>query len=230
MTSRFWSRTEPWPAAVGKPRLSLELAECLPVEWVVGRLRPGREVEAVAAVLGCGYPSLVVVEAPGWRPGLVPFLEDVSRASAGQLKVLLLTRNEQWLPYLRTQLAETSASVLEPIAHFPIGPVGTVEDLLRWFTHAATVFARGRRVPLVPDRGPRPGTMLGEVLAWTLVAARVAGATQEQDAAQWLGEPLLAPSTDEFRPQPMILEIGSDGIWPHPAGGHDSGAEIGLPR
>jgi hypothetical protein len=57
------------PAAVGKTRLSLEFAKSVPADWVAGRLRNGRESDAMAAIMACGDPTLILVETPGWRPG-----------------------------------------------------------------------------------------------------------------------------------------------------------------
>ncbi|RZT17467.1 anaphase-promoting complex subunit 5 [Kribbella sp. VKM Ac-2569] len=164
------------PPGIGKTRLALEFAASPPDGWLAGRLRTAREASSVAAILACGEPTVVVVETGGWRSGLLPFLEDAARASGSQLKILLIARNLAWLPYLKSQLAETSAAIVTDAAQLHVEPVGSGDDLLRWYRHARQVFASdqatGQFASSRPAHPLQPGTSMGELLARALVAAR----------------------------------------------------------
>ena len=103
---------------MGKTRLMLRWASTLPEGWVGGRLRSGA-LGVVDVVTACDEPMLIIVEAPGRRPELARLLEDVDRVTAGRVKVLLVTRYDEWLPFLREQVAEDSARIVRSARLFP---------------------------------------------------------------------------------------------------------------
>jgi hypothetical protein len=87
------------PAGVGKTRLTIQLAIALKASWVIGRLRPGA-VGAIRAVIDCSEPTLVVVEANGWRPEIAAILDDLAELNTAHqhpVKLLLISRHRDWL-------------------------------------------------------------------------------------------------------------------------------------
>lgn len=103
------------PAGVGKTRLTIQLATALKASWVTGRLRASA-VDAIRAVIGCSEPTLVVIEANGWRPEIAAVLDDLAeldRAHQHGVKLLLVSRHRDWLPYLRSQVRADTAALID---------------------------------------------------------------------------------------------------------------------
>jgi tetratricopeptide (TPR) repeat protein len=134
---------------VGKTRLTVEIAAAAApggwlAGWTVGRLRPGRESDALAAVRDGDGPVLVVVEAAAAGPGLPAFLASVQTMPAStRIRVLLVSRSELWVTAIRLELPETACAVLDDAVPLRLQRVGDRDDMVRWYTEAVEAFSGG---------------------------------------------------------------------------------------
>jgi tetratricopeptide (TPR) repeat protein len=190
------------PAGVGKTRLTIQLATVLKASWVIGRLRRGA-IGAIRAVIDCSEPTLVVVEANGWRPEIAGILDDLAELDSAHqypVKLLLVSRHRDWLTYLRSKVRADTAALIDAAKPLQVESVGGPEDLLRWYREAVVTFADllGRPTQPKAAHGPPTGTTFGDLLslAYTAVVtsntgaalstvAEVADVLAEQERRQW---------------------------------------------
>lgn len=62
------------PAGTGKTRLVTQFALDRPAQWITGWLSAGRGADAVAAIVACGDPALILVDDADQRPDLAALL------------------------------------------------------------------------------------------------------------------------------------------------------------
>ena len=98
----------------------------------------------VSAAMARPDPTLIVVEATGWRAELPRLIEDLSRAPADHVKVLVLTRHSAWLDYLQDRVAEHAAALVSKARTFTLAPLGSARDLLDRYHQASEIYARAR--------------------------------------------------------------------------------------
>jgi hypothetical protein len=215
------------PAGVGKTRLTIQLATALKASWVTGRLKASA-VDAIRAVIGCSEPTLVVIEANGWRPEIAAVLDDLAeldRAHQHGVKLLLVSRHRDWLPYLRSQVRADTAALIDAAKPLPLEPVGGPDDLDRWYREAVVTFADwlGRPPPKDIHRSAT-GTTFGDLLSLAYASvvtsdtgaalstgAEVATVLAEEERRQW-PEPDIGIA-DELRKRivaALILHGGAD--------------------
>jgi tetratricopeptide (TPR) repeat protein len=215
------------PAGVGKTRLTIQLATALKASWVTGRLRPGA-VGVVRAVIDCAEPTLVVIEANGWRPEIAAVLDDLAELDAAHqhgVKLLLVSRHRDWLTYLRSQVRADTAALIDAAKPLPLEPVGGPDDLLRWYRETIVTFTDllGRPKPQTIDGVPT-GSTFGDLLSLAYAsvvtsntcpalstAAEVAGVLAEEERRHWPGPDIGIPS--ELRKRivaALILRGGAD--------------------
>ncbi|MBA2892381.1 tetratricopeptide repeat protein [Nonomuraea soli] len=136
-------------AGLGKTRLALHIAEGASEEWTVGRLRPGRAGDLVAAASAAGRNVLALVDDADSRTDLGHLMDDLATHSGKPLlKVLLIARHGDGL---RTVLAEQTAEhhryLLADTPVITLGPLGETSDLIRWYGQAVPLFAARLRIP-----------------------------------------------------------------------------------
>ena len=163
------------PALVGKTRLSIELCQSLPRPWQSGRLKFDQAAEFVDAARRCGEPMMVIVEVVGPERELVRFLADLAvdhRLEVGPpIKALLVSRKGSWRRLVMGMLPITDNPILDGAAHISLAPVGSGEDLLRWYRDAIRAFTPTDEAPVEPVHGPPEGTTFGELMAEAYVFA-----------------------------------------------------------
>lgn len=195
------------PAGVGKTRLTIQLATALKASWVTGRLRASA-VDAIRAVIGCSEPTLVVIEANGWRPEIAAVLDDLAeldRAHQHGVKLLLVSRHRDWLPYLRSQVRADTAALIDAAKPLPLEPVGGPDDLDRWYREAVVTFADwlGRPPPKDIHRSPT-GTTFGDLLS--LAYASVVTSVRAQHYRRAPRSPPCLPRRSGGSGPSLILE------------------------
>ncbi len=193
------------PSGVGKTRLAVELARCLPTGWISGRSRSGRAGEVWAAVAACPDPTLIVVDDADTEPGIPELIRAATTQPVGRrrVKVLLLVRDHPtYLRWLRHQPDAPDAD----IPATTLTPVGGDGDRRRWFAHTvqAAAAALGTTPPAVSATDTRPVGADGDPMILTL--ARAVLAAHSGDPAQAVA--LRRAGVDELAHAVLEVEQG----------------------
>ena len=193
------------PSGVGKTRLAVELARCLPTGWIAGRSRSGRAGEVWAPVAACPDPTLIVVDDADTEPGIPDLIRAATTQPVGRrrVKVLLLVRDHP--TYLRWLRHQSDA----PDADLPattLTPVGGDGDRRRWFAHTvqAAAVALGTTAPAVSATDTRPVGVDGDPMILTL--ARGVLAAHSGDPARTVA--LRSAGVDELAHAVLEVEQG----------------------